>query len=66
MQQLMAYAKAEGLRELTGETLAENATLITMAKELGFEVKRDLDAPDVMSLRIELAAGRAVPQPPRA
>jgi acetyltransferase len=41
MRHLIAYARGEGLKSLYGTVLKENATMIQMCKELGFEVHRD-------------------------
>ena len=38
MQHLIAYAKAEGLKELHGSVLADNTTMLQMCAELGFTV----------------------------
>jgi acetyltransferase len=39
MQHLIAYARAENLQELYGSVLAENTTMLKMARELGFRVE---------------------------
>jgi acetyltransferase len=39
MQQLIAYAKAEGLREIHGDVLRENTQMLSMCRQLGFEVQ---------------------------
>ena len=49
MQHLIAYARAEGLQQLHGSVLGENATMLGMATELGFTVAVD---PDDRALRI--------------
>ncbi|MGY4572548.1 bifunctional acetate--CoA ligase family protein/GNAT family N-acetyltransferase [Bradyrhizobium sp. USDA 3256] len=36
MQLLIHYAKSEGLKRLSGEVLAENTTMLSMCRELGF------------------------------
>ncbi|HVY44139.1 MAG TPA: bifunctional acetate--CoA ligase family protein/GNAT family N-acetyltransferase [Hyphomicrobiaceae bacterium] len=41
MQHLIDYAKAEGLKELHGNVLAENTTMLRMCHELGFAVDRE-------------------------
>ncbi len=45
MQQLIAYARAEGIAEITGDVLAENATMLKMCRELGFRIEPDPDDP---------------------
>jgi acetyltransferase len=39
MQLIIEYAKSEGLKRLTGEVLQENSIMLTMCRELGFDVK---------------------------
>jgi acetyltransferase len=41
MRHLIGYARSEGLKSLYGTVLKENATMIKMCKELGFEVHPD-------------------------
>ncbi len=43
MQQIIDYARAEGLQELFGSVLAENGTMLRMAQELGFRIEVDHD-----------------------
>jgi acetyltransferase len=38
MQMLIEYSRAEGIRELRGEVLSENSTMLRMCIELGFAV----------------------------
>ena len=45
MQQLIAYARAEAIGEITGDVLAENATMLGMCRELGFRIEPDADDP---------------------
>jgi acetyltransferase len=39
MQHLIAYAQAEGLKEIYGQVLAINETMLTMCGKLGFEIE---------------------------
>jgi acetyltransferase len=39
MNHLIAYARAEGVGVITGLVLAENTTMIDMARKLGFRIK---------------------------
>ena len=39
MQHLIAYARAEGLKEIYGQVLAINETMLKMCGELGFEIE---------------------------
>jgi acetyltransferase len=41
MQHLIAYARVEKLSELYGSVLAENTTMLKMARELGFRIERE-------------------------
>ena len=43
MQHLISYAKSEGLKSLHGTVLSENATMLKMCRELGFNISRDPD-----------------------
>jgi acetyltransferase len=38
MQLIIAWAKAAGLQSIQGQVLRENTTMITMCRELGFEI----------------------------
>jgi acetyltransferase len=54
MQQLIAYARREGLEELFGSVLAENATMLKMCAELGFSISGDPADPTLRLVRLEL------------
>lgn len=54
MQHLIDYARSEGLGELFGSVLAENTTMLTMCRELGFEISQDDEDTQVMKVRLEL------------
>ena len=41
MKHMIAYAKAKGLKTVTGQVLAENATMLLMCSELGFHTVDD-------------------------
>jgi len=41
MQHLVAYARQEGLKELYGEVLATNTTMLGMCRELGFRIDEE-------------------------
>jgi acetyltransferase len=53
MQHLVAYARAEKLKELYGSVLAENTTMLKMARELGFRI--ELEPGDATVRRVVLA-----------
>ncbi len=40
METLIDYARGEGIRELSGEVLAENSAMLRMCDELGFHVSK--------------------------
>ena len=41
MQLIIEYAKSEGLKRISGQILQENAVMLKMCRELGFEIKTD-------------------------
>ncbi|MBX9846959.1 MAG: bifunctional acetate--CoA ligase family protein/GNAT family N-acetyltransferase [Xanthobacteraceae bacterium] len=49
MQKLIEYARSEGIRELRGEVLSENWTMLRMCAELGFDMA---ESPHDSSVRI--------------
>ncbi len=59
MRHLIRYARAEGLKTLYGTVLKENATMLKMCQELGFEVKRDPDDPMLFAVTLDVK-GEAV------
>jgi acetyltransferase len=56
MQCLIDYANAEGLQELYGSVLAENATMLRMCRELGFTVGADPEGPGLRRVVLRLGA----------
>jgi acetyltransferase len=55
MRQLITYGQAAGLKELFGSVLAENTTMLSMCRNLGFHVAMD---PEDSSIRhVTLAIG---------
>jgi acetyltransferase len=59
MQLLIEYARAEGLRSLAGEVLRDNTTMLTMCRELGFDITSDPKDPSIMLVSLDLAAPQA-------
>ncbi len=59
MRHLIRYARAEKLKALYGTVLRENATMLRMCEELGYEVKRDPDDPMLAAVTLDLK-GEAV------
>ena len=43
MQMIIEYARAEGLKNIFGQILHENAVMLKMCRELGFEIKTDAE-----------------------
>jgi acetyltransferase len=62
MQTIIRYARHEGLREIEGEVLGENTTMIAMCRELGFDVR--LDPEDAALYRVRLPLGPAAGEAP--
>jgi acetyltransferase len=54
MSHLIAYAKAEKLRQLHGSVLADNATMLRMCRELGFVVDTDPTDASLRTVRLRL------------
>jgi RimJ/RimL family protein N-acetyltransferase len=54
MQLIIAYARAKGLRFVEGQVLHENATMLTMCRELGFEIGNIADTPDICAVKLTL------------
>jgi acetyltransferase len=54
MQKLIAHARAEGLAELTGDVFAENTTMLSMCRELGFRVAMDPKDPALCTVSLDL------------
>jgi acetyltransferase len=54
MQMIIEYARAEGLKIIDGQVLSENATMLAMCRELGFEIRADAHDPDacIVSLAV--------------
>ena len=59
MRLLIEYAKAEGLKRLSGIVLRENTTMLTMCRELGFDIRSDPREASVMVVSLDLAAPQA-------
>jgi RimJ/RimL family protein N-acetyltransferase len=43
MQLIIEYAKSEGLKRIVGQILQENAVMLKMCRELGFEIRTDTE-----------------------
>ena len=56
MQLLIDYARAEGLKYLSGQVLHENTTMLAMCRELGFTISGDPQDPSVAIASLDLAS----------
>ncbi len=54
MQRLIAFAREDGLEEMHGEVLTENATMLRMCRDLGFEVRATPDDPSLRHVVLKL------------
>jgi acetyltransferase len=54
MQQIIDYARAEGLNTVEGQILRENATMLTICREFGFAITPDPDDADICLARLTL------------
>ncbi|MEA2941469.1 MAG: acetyltransferase, partial [Bradyrhizobium sp.] len=54
MQLIIEYARAEGLKAIWGDVLAENTAMLEMCRSLGFEVKPDPVEHDIYCVRLAL------------
>jgi acetyltransferase len=55
MELMISYARAEGLRRIHGQVLAENSTMLAMCRELGFATKADPHDPGIVNVSLPLA-----------
>jgi acetyltransferase len=54
MQLIIEYARSEGLTAIEGQVLSENATMLAMCRELGFEIRTDPQDPDACIVKLAL------------
>jgi acetyltransferase len=54
MQMIIEYARSEGLKAMEGQVLSENATMLAMCRELGFEIRSDPQDPDACIVKLAL------------
>jgi acetyltransferase len=55
MQLIIEYARAEGLRIVEGQVLNSNTTMLTMCRELGFDVVFDRQDADACIVKLALS-----------
>ena len=51
MRRLTDWGRAQGLKEMVGQVLADNAPMLAFVRHLGFTVHRMADDPEVMGAR---------------
>lgn len=56
MEQLIAYARAEGIGELYGDVLSGNTVMLGMCRELGFDIKRHAEDAAIFRVTLRLNA----------
>jgi len=54
MRTIIEYARAEGLRRIEGQVLRENATMLAMCAELGFQSVQDANDPGILDVSLDL------------
>lgn len=54
MQQIVEYARSEGLQRLEGQVLNDNTTMLQMCRELGFEIRPDEGDGGIMKVSLSL------------
>jgi acetyltransferase len=54
MQLIIEYAKSEGVKQISGQILQENAVMLKMCRELGFKVATDADDRGVCDVTLML------------
>ena len=64
MQTIIEYARAEGLKTIEGQVLAENTAMLTMCRELGFDVAFDPQGADICIVKLVLPAPGGEPHAP--
>jgi acetyltransferase len=60
MRALLDYARVEGIDEIVGEVLADNAAMLQMCKELGFSVTTSDEDAGVRRVKLRLAPSEAL------
>ncbi len=54
MERLIEWGRAQGMRWITGQVLAENAPMLAFVKRLGFAVRRVPGESDIVEARLDL------------
>src|SRR2546429_6434778 len=61
MQRMIDYARTIGLARMYGQALAENAAMLRMCAELGFQIEDDPNAKGTKVVMLDLAEQAALP-----
>lgn len=56
MRLMIEWAKVEGLREVEGQVLRENTTMLDMCRNLGFSIKIDPDDPELRIVTLPVSS----------
>ena len=56
MRLMIEWAKVEGLREIEGQVLRENTTMLDMCRSLGFSIRIDPDDPELRVVTLPIAS----------
>jgi acetyltransferase len=59
MQMIIDYARAEDLKVIEGQVLAENTAMLAMCRELGFAIAADPGDPDACIVKLAISNQRA-------
>jgi acetyltransferase len=54
MRAVIAWGRAQGVRDITGQILADNAPMLAFIKRLGFTLAHVPDEPEIMEAKLEL------------
>jgi acetyltransferase len=54
MRHLIDYARHEGLEQLHGSVMSENATMLRMCRQLGFNIGHDPEDPSIFQVVLPL------------
>jgi acetyltransferase len=54
MRAVIEWGRAQGVKEITGQILADNAPMLAFIKRLGFELAHLPDEPEIMEAKLEL------------
>lgn len=55
MELIIAFARGKGLKSIEGEVLTENTMMLTMCRELGFEIIASSDDPQIRHVRLNMS-----------